>query len=157
MWKPFNPHLRTCAPSEDSDQHAHSHSLMKIFTVRNLDRDRKRCKLSSYEQWMLQSDCTEAQAHYIVRCVPVRRHVFWRWDWYVSAKLVWPKWSKKASLWHQERSHHVMCEQQRLMSAYTPWIGLFYSPFFVLFCFCVYDFVLFLLTLLLLFVKIFLS
>ena len=30
-------YLRTCAPSEDSDQTAHSRSLIRIFTGRNLD------------------------------------------------------------------------------------------------------------------------
>ena len=30
-------YLRTCAPSEDSDQPAHSRSLIRIFTVRIFD------------------------------------------------------------------------------------------------------------------------
>ena len=38
-------YLRTCAPSEDSDQPAHSRSLIRIFTERILDS--QGCKVSS--------------------------------------------------------------------------------------------------------------
>ena len=38
------PYLQTCAPSEDSDQPAHSRSLIRIFTGRMLDS--QGCKVS---------------------------------------------------------------------------------------------------------------
>ena len=44
-------YLRTCAPSEDSDQTAHLRSLIRIFTWRTLAS--QGCKISSYGQWRL--------------------------------------------------------------------------------------------------------
>ena len=51
-------YLRTCALSEDSDQPAHSRSLIRIVTGRNLDS--KGCKVSSCEQRKRRSDCADA-------------------------------------------------------------------------------------------------
>ena len=48
-------HCRTCAPSEDSDQPAHSYSLPRIVTERILDC--KGCNVSSCVQRRLSSDC----------------------------------------------------------------------------------------------------
>ena len=53
-------YLRTCAPSEDSDQPVHSRSLIRIFTGHILDREG--CKVSSCRQRRLWSDCADAQA-----------------------------------------------------------------------------------------------
>ena len=41
-------YLRTCAPSEDTDQPAHSRNLIRIFTTRIFDS--QRCKISSCRQ-----------------------------------------------------------------------------------------------------------
>ena len=51
-------YLRTCVLSEDSDQTAHSRSLIWIFTWRFLDS--QGCKVSSCGQRRHWSDCTEA-------------------------------------------------------------------------------------------------
>ena len=53
-------YLRTCALSEDSDQPAHLRSLIRIFTGRNWDT--QGCKVYSYGQGTLWSDCANAQA-----------------------------------------------------------------------------------------------
>ena len=58
-------YLWTCAPSEDSDQTAHSRSLIRIFTGRILDR--QGCKVSSCGQRRLWSDCKDAQAELSLR------------------------------------------------------------------------------------------
>ena len=55
---------RTYAPSEDSDQTAHSRSLIRIFTGRILDSEG--CKVSSCCQRRLWSDCADAQADLIL-------------------------------------------------------------------------------------------
>ena len=60
-----NTYLETCAPSEDSDQPAHSRSLIRIFTERILDRHR--CSVSSCGQRRLRSDCADAQADLSLR------------------------------------------------------------------------------------------
>ena len=52
-------------PSEDSDQPAHSRSLIRIFTGRILDSQVS--KVSSCGQWRLRSDCTDAQADLSLR------------------------------------------------------------------------------------------
>ena len=49
-------YLLTCAPSKDSDQPAHSRSLIRIFTRHILDR--QGCKVSSHRQRGLWSICT---------------------------------------------------------------------------------------------------
>ena len=53
-------YLRTCAPSEDSDQPAHSRSLIRIFTGRILESQGS--NVSSCGQRRLWSDCANAQA-----------------------------------------------------------------------------------------------
>ena len=60
-------YLWTCAPSEDSDQPAHSLSLVRIFTGRILDC--QRCTVSSCEKyrlirlWDAQADWSLPSAH----------------------------------------------------------------------------------------------
>ena len=49
-----------CVSSEDSDQTAHSRSLIRIFTGRILDS--KGCKVSSCGHRRLWSDCADSQA-----------------------------------------------------------------------------------------------
>ena len=51
-------HWKMCAPSEDSDQPAHSRSLIRIFTGRILDR--QECKVSSRGQGRLIRLCGSA-------------------------------------------------------------------------------------------------
>ena len=69
-------YFRTNAPSEHSDQYAHSYCPIGIFTLRFLDS--QCCKLSSCGQWRFWSDC----AH-------VRRYVSWRFGSFVS----WYAWT----------------------------------------------------------------
>ena len=52
-------YIRTCAPSEASDQTAHSRSLIRIFTGGNLNS--KVCKVSSCGQRRFWIDCADAQ------------------------------------------------------------------------------------------------
>ena len=52
--------VRKCAPSEDSDQIAHSRSLIRIFAGRILDS--QWCQVSSCIQGRLWSDCAEGHA-----------------------------------------------------------------------------------------------
>ena len=59
------PCLRTCAPSEDSDQPAHSRSLIRIFTERILDS--QGYTVSSCGQRWLWSNCADAQTDLSVR------------------------------------------------------------------------------------------
>ena len=54
-------YLWTYAPSEDSDQHAHSRSPIRILTRRTLDR--QGCIVSPRGQRRPWSDCADAQAH----------------------------------------------------------------------------------------------
>ena len=65
--------LNMCA-SEDSDQPAHSRSLIRIFTGRILDS--QGCKVSSCGQRRPWSDCADAQADLSLRWAHVRRFVF---------------------------------------------------------------------------------
>ena len=58
-------YLRTCAPSEDSDQPAHSRSLIRTFTRRILDS--QGCKVSSWGRRILWSYCAHAQADLSLR------------------------------------------------------------------------------------------
>ena len=51
-------YIRTSAPSEDSDQTAHSRSLIRIFSGHILDS--QGCKVSSYRQRRLRSDYADA-------------------------------------------------------------------------------------------------
>ena len=68
-------YLWTCAPSEVSDQSAHSRSLIRIFPVRSLDSHG--CEDCSCGQRRLWSDCANAQADLsLVRTF--RRYVFSR-------------------------------------------------------------------------------
>ena len=67
-------YLRTCAPSEDLDQPAHSRSLIRIFSGRLLDS--QGYKVSSCGQRILWSDCPGAQADSSFRLgADVRRNV----------------------------------------------------------------------------------
>ena len=61
----FPPYVWTCAPREDSDQPAHSRSLIRIFTGCILDS--QGCKDSSCGQRRLWSDCADAQADLSLR------------------------------------------------------------------------------------------
>ena len=63
-----------CAPSEDSDQPAHSRSLIRIFTVRILHS--QGCKVSSCGQRRLKSDCADAQADLSLRWAHMREGTF---------------------------------------------------------------------------------
>ena len=54
-------------PSEDSDQPAHSRSLIRILAMRILDS--QGCKVSSRGQWRLWSDCADSQADLSLRWV----------------------------------------------------------------------------------------
>ena len=58
-------HLRTCAPSKDSDQPAHLRSLTRNFTVRILDS--QGCEVSSCRQRRLWSDCADVQSDLSLR------------------------------------------------------------------------------------------
>ena len=53
-------YLRSCAPSDDSDQPTDLWSVIRIFPGRISDR--QRCKVSSSEQRQFWSDCADAQA-----------------------------------------------------------------------------------------------
>ena len=66
--------LQTCAPSEDSDQPMHSHSLIRIFTRRILDS--QGCQVSSCEQRRLRSACADAQADFSLRWVHMSEGMF---------------------------------------------------------------------------------
>ena len=67
-------HLRTCPPSEDSDQPAHSRSLIRIFTGRILDS--QGCKVSPCGQRRLKSDCADAQADLSLRWAHISEGTF---------------------------------------------------------------------------------
>ena len=70
-------YLRKYAPSEDSDQPAHSRSLIRIFTGRILDSPGcKGCKVSSHEQLRLRSDCADAQADLSLRWAHISEGTF---------------------------------------------------------------------------------
>ena len=58
-------YLWICAPSEDSDQPAHSHSLIRIFTERILDS--QGCEVSSCGQRRHGLDCPGVQADLSLR------------------------------------------------------------------------------------------
>ena len=58
-------YFQTCAPSEDSNQPAHSRSLIRIFIGRFLDS--QWCKVYLSGQWRLWSDCANAQADLSLR------------------------------------------------------------------------------------------
>ena len=66
-YEPKRPETRlgTCAPSEYSDQPAHSRSLIRIFTGRILYSQGS--TVSSCRQWRLWSDCADAQTDLILR------------------------------------------------------------------------------------------
>ena len=55
-----NTNKMACAPSEDSDQPGHPHSLIRVFAVRFMGSLGP--KLSSGAQWRLWSDRADAQA-----------------------------------------------------------------------------------------------
>ena len=67
-------YLRTCVPSEDSDQPAHSRSLIRIFTGRIFDS--QGCKVSSCEERRFWSDCVDSQADQSLRCVLMSEGTF---------------------------------------------------------------------------------
>ena len=76
MWKQLSlkRYLRTCAPSEDSDQPAHSHSLIRIFIGCVLHS--QGCEVPSCKQRRLWSDCTDADLN--LRWAHVSRYAFSR-------------------------------------------------------------------------------
>ena len=65
--------FRLCATSEDSDQPAHSRSLIRRFTGCILD---SKCKVSSCGQRRLRSDCTDAQADLSLRWAHMSEDTF---------------------------------------------------------------------------------
>ena len=66
--------LRTNAPSKDSDQSAHSRSLIRIFTGRIFDS--QGCKASPWGQRRLLSDCVDAQADLSLRWTHITEGTF---------------------------------------------------------------------------------
>ena len=54
-----------CAPSEDSDQHVHPRSLIRVFAGYPVGRQGS--KVSSSRQRRLRSDCADAQADLSLR------------------------------------------------------------------------------------------
>ena len=68
-------YLLTFAPSEESDQPAHSRSLIRIFTGHILD---SQGAVFSCRQWRFRPDCTDVPADLSPRCAYFRRYVFWR-------------------------------------------------------------------------------
>ena len=68
-------YLRTCTPSEDSDQPAPSHSLIKIFTECILDSQFKNATFlhTDKEDW---SDCADAQAYLSLRWAHILEGTF---------------------------------------------------------------------------------
>ena len=69
-----NTYLRTCALSEDSDQPAHSRSLIRIFTEHILDS--QGCNISSYGQRRLRSDYADKQVYLSVRSAHMTKGTF---------------------------------------------------------------------------------
>ena len=67
-------YLQTCAPSEDTDQPAHTRSLIRIFTGHSLDN--QGCKVSSRGQRRLWSDCANAQADLSLRLTDMTEGTF---------------------------------------------------------------------------------
>ena len=69
-------YFSTCVPNENSNQPAHSRSLIWVFIVRM----KKFCILGyhKYYQWRFWSDC----ANLNLRWAHARRHVFWRCSTY---------------------------------------------------------------------------
>ena len=67
-------YLQTWAPSEDSDQPAHSRSLIRIFTGRFLDS--QVCNVSLCGQRKLWSDCADAQADLSLRWAHISEGTF---------------------------------------------------------------------------------
>ena len=63
-----------CVPCEDSDQPAHSRSLIRIFTGRILDG--QGCRVFSCRQQRLWSDYSDAQADLSLRCVHMSEGTF---------------------------------------------------------------------------------
>ena len=72
---PWENVLRTWRLREDSDQTAHSRSLIRIFTERILDS--QACKASSCGQRRLWSDCADAQAYLSLHWVHVVGDMFY--------------------------------------------------------------------------------
>ena len=66
--------LRTCAPSEDSDQPAHWRSLIRIFSGCILNR--QWCSSSSCGQRRLWSDCADAQSDLCLRLAYMSEDTF---------------------------------------------------------------------------------
>ena len=58
-------YIRTRAPSEDSDQTAHSHSLIRTLTGRIVDN--QGCNVSSRGQRWIWSDCEDAHIYFRLR------------------------------------------------------------------------------------------
>ena len=67
-------YLRIRTPSEESDQTAHSRSLIRFFTGRVLDS--QGCNVSSCRQLSLSGDCAEAKAVH-VRYVFLKLRLIW--------------------------------------------------------------------------------
>ena len=87
-------YIQTCAHSEDSDQPAHSRSLIRIFTGRILDS--QGCEDSSCGQRRLWSDRAEAQSDLSFRWVHKTRGTFF----HVTDQLLKPSGdSTKSRCW----------------------------------------------------------
>ena len=73
-----NAYLQTCAPSEDSDQPAHSRSLIKIFSMRTFDS--QGCKVSPCGQRRLWLVCTDAQADLCIHWPHISENTLSDWS-----------------------------------------------------------------------------
>ena len=69
-----NTFTQTCAPNEDSNQHAPPHSLIRIGVL----RIQKLCILgySIYVQWRFWSDCSNAQTDLIIRSAITKKCLY---------------------------------------------------------------------------------
>ena len=79
-------YLLRCAPSEYSDQPAHSRSLIRIFTGRIFNS--QGCKVSSCEQRRLRSDCADAQADLSLRWAHTSDGTFSRFANHIYADIM---------------------------------------------------------------------
>ena len=104
--------IGTCASSEDSDQPAHSHSLIRIFTGRTLAS--QGCKVSIYGQQRLCSDCADE-----IPSWNGQRHMF------IYSRLSLSR-IPRDSLKHFEIPRHIRVERvrknNRLNNIFNKWI-----------------------------------
>ena len=130
--------LRTCAPDEDSDQPAHSRSLIWIFAGRLLDSHE--CNVSSCRQRRYWSDQSESL------CAHVSWYVFWhcRSNFFVRYVIELACWQKIISL-----NNFLFCLLKDLISLVDFWVFFFFFVvvfclfFFVFFVFCFFVVVVF--------------